>query len=225
MKEIQIIGTSHIARESVEAVRQKIEEVRPEIIALELDLARFEVLFKKQDIKIRMSDIRRFGVKGFLFNLVGAFIEKKLGEKVGVAPGSEMKAAVIAAKKNSARIVLIDQDITVTLKKLSKRITWKERGRLVGDIIKGLWSKKKVGIDLSKVPSNKLIKRMTNEVKKRYPSIYKTLIYERNHIMAQNLYNLKRLNPDTKILAIVGAGHVKEMNQLLKGKEDDDFRK
>ena len=39
-----ILGTSHIAIESVNKVKQLIEEETPEIIALELDILRFKKL-------------------------------------------------------------------------------------------------------------------------------------------------------------------------------------
>ena len=55
---------------------------------------------------------------------------------------------------------------------------------------------------------------MIKEVKKRYPSIYKTLILERNVFMAQQLSNLLKTNK--KILAIVGAGHEDDLVKLLK---------
>ena len=123
---LTIIGTSHIAKQSLEDVEKAIVEGKPDIVALELDRRRLYSLFKNPG-KIRIYDIKRVGIKGFIFSLMGAWAGKKLGKMVGVAPGSEMKKAVRLAKKNKIKLALIDQDIEVTLKRFSKSLTWGEK--------------------------------------------------------------------------------------------------
>lgn len=209
-----IIGTSHIANESILLVKEKINEMKPDIVALELDQLRFEALLYEKKHKNRLSDIRYIGLKGFLFNLIGAYIENKLGKIVNVKPGSEMKAAIIAAKQNNADIALIDQDIRITLKNLSKSFTWKEKLRFIAEIIKSFFKREKIKIDLTKVPNKKLIKKLTDKMKRDYPSIYKVLIDDRNKVMAKNLYKL--MPTGKKIIAIVGAGHEDEIIGLIK---------
>src|SRR3989344_7608224 len=100
-KNLTIIGTSHIARQSLEEVEMAIEQGKPDIVALELDRKRLYALMNKQNSKISLYDIRRVGLKGFIFSLIGAWAEKKLGKMVGVAPGSEMKKAIMLAQKNN----------------------------------------------------------------------------------------------------------------------------
>ena len=138
-KNLTIIGTSHIAKQSIQEVKNVIEKTKPDIIALELDKKRFFSLTSKTKRKLKLRDITKLGVKGFLFNLIGAWAEKKLGNIVRVEPGSEMLTAIKLAKKNKIKIALIDQDIEITLKKLSKRLTWKEKGRFVIDIFKSIF--------------------------------------------------------------------------------------
>ena len=213
---LTIIGTSHIAKQSLEEVEKAIVEGKPDIVALELDRRRLYSLFKKPG-KIRIYDIKRVGIKGFVFSLIGAWAEKKLGEIVGVAPGSEMKKAVRLAKKNKIKIALIDQDIEITLQKFSKSLTWKEKWNFIVDIIRAIFVRKKViEFDLTKVPSKKIIKKLVSQVKKRYPNVYNVLIEERNHVMAENLIKIMELYPDKKILAIIGAGHEDDILKLIK---------
>ena len=64
--------------------------------------------------------------------------------------------------------------------------------------------------------SKKLIKKLVDKVKKRYPNIYKVLIEERNIVMANNLRNIISRNKDKKILAIIGAGHEEEILEMIK---------
>ena len=157
-KNLKIIGTSHIAKQSLDDVEKSVEAERPDIIALELDRSRLHGLFKKPG-KLRIYDIKRVGIKGFLFSLIGAWAEKKMGDIVGVAPGSEMKSAVNLARKNKIQIALIDQDIEITLRRFSKTITWKEKWNFVVDLFKGFFVKGNViEFDLSKRPNKKTIK-------------------------------------------------------------------
>jgi len=215
-KNLEIIGTSHIARQSLEEVEKAILDGRPDIVALELDKKRLYSLFTKQE-KISIYNIGRVGVKGFLFSLFGAWAEKKLGKLVGVSPGSEMKKAVRLAKKHKIKIALVDQDIEITLRRFSKALTWKEKWNFLADIFKAFFTKKKVvDFDLTKVPDKKTIKKLVESVKKRYPNVYSVLIEERNEIMTNNLRKLMQENEDKKILAVIGAGHEDDILKLLK---------
>ncbi len=214
---ITLLGTSHIAKQSLKEVEETIQTEKPEIIALELDEKRLHALLSKKKRKTTLKDIKRIGFKGYLFSIIGAWVEKKLGEKVGVSPGSEMLKAFKIAREKQLKIALIDQDIEITLKKFSKSLGWKEKWNLLTDIIKGvLFKSERIEFDLTKVPEEKLIKKMIEQVKKRYPKIYQVLVEERNIIMARRLAKISKDNPESKILAVIGAGHQEEMINLLK---------
>jgi len=123
-KNLTIIGTSHISKQSIKQVKSSVKKLKPYIIALELDKKRFLALFKEQKLSFR--DIKSMGIKVFILNLIGAYAEKKLGKMVGTKPGDEMRTAVLLAKENKIKLALIDQDIEITLKKLIKRILGKK---------------------------------------------------------------------------------------------------
>lgn len=216
-KNLTLIGTSHIAKESIEAVSQYISHQKPDIVAVELDRSRLAALLDKRERKFRLKDIRKVGLSGFVFSLIGAWVEKKLGEKVGVAPGSEMLSAIKLAEQSGAKIALIDQDIAITLHRLSKFFSWKEKFRIILDIIKGfVWRKSVIPFDIRKVPSEKIIQKLMKEVKVRYPNLYNVLVTERNEVMAQRLAKLMKDFSEKRILAVVGAGHESELVVLVK---------
>ena len=216
-KNLVFLGTSHIAKQSLDEVRDYINKSKPDIIALELDSNRLHALMQKGPRKIKLRNIGRIGLKGFLFSLFGAWAEKKLGKLVGVAPGSEMKQAIKIAKKEKIVVALIDQDIEITLKRLSQAITWKEKWNFVADIGKAILTRKKeVDFDLRTVPDKKIIKKLTNQLKERYPNVYKVLIEERNSVIVDNIKNLMASKPDKKILVILGAGHIDDVLELIK---------
>ena|SRR3989344_648945 len=217
-KNITIIGTSHIAIESIKEVKQFITDNKPDIIAIELDHKRFKGLIGKRQ-KMRFSDIKDIGIKGFVLNLIGSYIEKKLGKIVGVSPGSEMKTAIQLAKKYKLKVALIDQDISITLKKLTRSITLKEKLTFIKDIIKNIFKRDPLAakIDLRKVPPQDIVEKMVEKVKKSYPSIHKVLIDERNSIMSNKIKKLAEMHPNARILVIIGAGHKNEVIKLLSG--------
>jgi len=218
-KNLVFLGTSHIAKQSLGEVKRHIEEEKPSIIALELDRKRLHALMSKAKRMLELRSIRSIGLKGFLFSLFGAWAEKKLGKLVGVAPGSEMKEAVKIAKRENIEIALIDQDIEVTLQRLSKAITWKEKLNFLIDLLKALFLRKKeIEFDLTTVPDKKMIRKLTSRLKERYPNFYKVLIEERNVVIANNIRKLMASN-NKKILVILGAGHIDEVLELVKEPE------
>lgn len=241
-RNLTLVGTSHIAKQSLKEVESAINEDNPKLVAVELDMGRLHSLFNNDQRRIPLSMIKRIGVKGYVFSLIGAYAQRKLGGIVGVSPGSDMKKAVLMAREKKIKVALIDQDIEITLRKFSKRLTWKEKFRFVGDIFRSIFFRKreikKLGVekmDLSKVPSNELIKKLTEQLRQRYPNIYSVLIEERNHIMANNLFKLMEMlikqdselekdredgKPEdpSRIVAVVGAGHEEEILQILRAK-------
>jgi len=222
MDNIKIIGTSHIAKQSVDEIKNAVSSWKPNIVALELDLQRAAALMSEQKSKITLATILQIGVKGYLFAKIGQFVQQKLGKMVGVSPGSEMKAALNLARKEKLEVAFIDQPIRITLKKFSKYLTWKEKFRFFWDMVKGLLSPKKQmqemgleGFDLTKVPGKEVVKKLVNQMRKRYPNVYRALVSDRNKYMVKNIVKILRKNPGKKILVIIGAGHEEGMRKLL----------
>ena len=62
-----LVGTAHVSKASVEEVESAIEEYKPDIVAVELDEKRFEVLTNKQKWEeTPITDMIRGG-KAFFF--------------------------------------------------------------------------------------------------------------------------------------------------------------
>lgn len=219
MANIHIIGTSHISAASVTQVERYIREEKPNIVALELDKRRAHALLHNIKPKLSMKVARQLGMKGFAFYVIASFVQRRLGKVVGVEPGSDMKTALITALKEKRDVALIDQDISVTMQRLSKTLSWKERFRFVWDAISGPFNKetRQLGkIDLKKVPPQEFIIKVLSIMKKRYPNVHRALVEERNEYMANQLAHIALNHPDKKILAVVGAGHEQELSRLVK---------
>ncbi len=219
---LTIIGTSHIAKQSINEIKKAMED-KPDIVAVELDKTRLNSLLKKQKKEhLSIRQIKQIGFAGFIFAIIGGYVQKKLGKVVNANPGDDMLTAIKEARKHDAKIALIDQHIAITLRNLSKAFTFKEFMKILKDAFMGIFFRKnelkKYGIqnlDLSKVPSKKIIKKLMLAMKKRYPSLYKAIVEDRNRIMAKKLSKIMESNPDKLILAVVGAGHEEELLKLI----------
>ncbi len=212
---IYLIGTSHIAKESLEKVDKNISEKKPDLVAVELDLARLQGLMHKKKGKIRLP----------LFQKVIVMLLQKmqdtLSKETGILPGQEMLDAVRHAKKAEARVALIDQRIDVTISKLMKAMGLKEKAKLMAYLVMGflgIGASKMLpaekGIDLNKIPEDEFIEYAMEYMESIFPSIYKVLVSDRNWYMAHNLMKLSS-SFDT-IVAVVGAGHVRGIKELLE---------
>ena len=127
-----------------------------------------------------------------------------------------MKEDVRIANSKDIPIALVDQYIEITLKRLSKAITWKEKKNFLADMLKALFLRKsEIGFDLETVPDKKIIRKIAKKLKERYPNIFRVLIDERNVVIAENLRKLMEPS-DRKILVILGAGHVDDVVELVK---------
>jgi pheromone shutdown-related protein TraB len=218
-KNLLIIGTSHIARQSVSDINANFSDLNPDIVCVELDSRRLHALLTDAKPNYSLSGIKQYGLQGYLFAVIAGVLQRKLGNIVGIKPGSDMLAAVNLAKNNNKQLMLIDQDIEITLKRFSKQFTFKEKMRIIWDIIRSPFSPK-MKINLNNVPKEELINKMIGELKTRYPSLYNVLIHERNVVMAKNMVKIIESNPDKKILTVIGAGHEKEMVSLIKKEEN-----
>lgn len=208
MAEIRIIGTAHVSQKSVDDVRAAIEEYTPEVVAIELDPSRFRALKRQaQDPTVQdVLEVRNFNT--LLVQWLLAYLQRKIGFDVGVAPGAEMKVAIEEAEKRGIAIALVDRDIGITLLRF-----WNSLG-LVGKI-KMFWAlvvsiaevDNGEQIDIESLKDQDVIDMVMEEFRKFSPSGARTLIDERDAYIAHQLVLLKAQRPQGKILAVVGAGH------------------
>jgi pheromone shutdown protein TraB len=68
---LYLIGSSHIAKQSIQEIKSSFNKLNPDIVAVELDKQRAYALMSKKQGKPSIYDIRRIGFKGFLFALIG----------------------------------------------------------------------------------------------------------------------------------------------------------
>jgi pheromone shutdown-related protein TraB len=215
-----LVGTAHVSKASVEEVEEAIKEHKPDVVAVELDEKRYEVLMnKKKWEETPVTDMIRGG-KAFFFlaQVFLASIQRRLGKEFGAEPGSEMMAAIRSAESKAIRVELVDRDITITMRKAWRTMGLREKFRLFWE-----FSKAMVGysdeeeIDLEEIMNEDAITMMIEELSKIAPSVTRILVYERDAYIAKKL---SALSEEGKVVAVVGAGHLKGIQENLSNIDD-----
>ncbi len=217
--EIVIVGTAHVSEKSVQEVVGKIEQLRPDIVAVELCLARYRAITgQEEEREIKISELLSGGklylllVQWFL-----AYIQRKMGEEMGVKPGSEMLAAIEAAKKAGARVALVDRDISITIQRFWSAMSLLDKVRLVWSLLPAAFGRgEDEEIDIDSITQDDIVSQMISEFRKISPGAANVLVDERDAFLARNLYLLSKQG---RVLAVVGAGHREGITKHLEHPE------
>ncbi|WP_457613281.1 TraB family protein [Methanocaldococcus sp.] len=215
---IYLIGTAHVSKKSIEEVEEAVSTLHPEGIAVELDNKRFLSLLSNEEKNVDLKKVLKEGnfIRFFIY-LILANSQKKIGEGLGIKPGSEMKKAIEIAGEYGLPIFLIDRDIDITLSRLISRMSFKEKIKILWDLLNASEDDLEVDSDLLKemVENPEKFIKLLKEIS---PTIYEVLVDERDRFMAKKLFELSK--GKNSLLAVVGAGHVNGIKQYLKKLEE-----
>lgn len=215
-KRIVIVGTAHVSPKSIREVEETVEKEQPQAVAVELCYKRYLALVKGEQRDIPITEaIKKGETHLLLFQLLLSYFQKKIGDEYGVKPGDEMLAAIKKAKEINADVILIDRDITVTLKRFWNSLSFVEKLKLTFHMIKGLFTNEDVDVD--EMLEEDVLELLVKEFRKISPSAAKVLIDERDAYMAANL--IRALHRYDHIVAVVGAGHKKGIENYLRNPE------
>ncbi|MCK5699292.1 MAG: TraB/GumN family protein [Candidatus Aenigmarchaeota archaeon] len=218
-RQIILIGTAHVSKESTKLVNEIIDKETPDTVGVELCKKRYDTIRKKkkwEDTKITKI-IKEGKTQLFLANLLLSSFQKRIGEDLKVKPGDEMIQAIKAGKKSSAKIVLLDRDIQVTLKRAWREMSITEKFKLMYSLMAGLIQPEEIEEEMiEQLKEKDVVTQMMEELGREIPSAKKVLIDERDIYIANKI----RTSPGKKIVAVVGAGHIEGIKKHLKKKEN-----
>ncbi len=220
-KQIILVGTAHISDKSVELVKETIEKEKPDSVGIELDLQRFRQLQSGQKWEnTNISHIIKSGKTYlFLLNLMLSNMQRRLGQEVGVKPGSEMIEAYKIAKEKGLVIELLDRDVQITLKRALAFTGLREKIKILFHIVSGLFGGEREELTKEKIESLKekdVMTELMKELSNTAPTVKKVLVDERDLFIANRILASK----SKKIVAVVGAGHIEGIKKALHEKTD-----
>ena len=219
---LRIIGTAHVSEKSIEEVKAAILEIEPDLVAVELDLARYNNLLnekmggdQQKDVKVREL-IKNDQLTIFIISKFLSYMQKRIGEDVGVKPGSEMMAAIEAAEKVGARVVLIDRDIQITLKRGLNQMSLWEKIKFASGLVGSIFSRGEVVEDIEKIKEKDTLSEVMEYFQQMSPKAFDVLVTERDAYMARMLLDIP---PEENVVAVVGAGHQKGIKDFMDNPE------
>ncbi|MGF7143024.1 pheromone shutdown-related protein TraB [Anaerotaenia torta] len=206
-KEILLIATAHVSKESAELVKKVIEEERPDSVCIELDEDRYQNLIKPKvwedtDL-IKVIKAKKVGFMAA--NLFLSSYQKKMAEKLGNPVGGEMLQGMESAKETGATLVLADRSIQTTFLRIWRKLNlWDKSKLLVNLLFTSEDDSDITSDDLQKMLEEDMLEAAMAGLKKDFPKIGEVLISERDQYLAAKIKEA----PGKKIVAVLGGGHV-----------------
>jgi len=209
---ITLIGTGHVFNLS-QALLKIFDEKQPNILCVELDKQRYQALILKQ------TDPEGYKQQGknlpIIYKLLARF-QEGIANEYGVTPGEEMLTTINYAQTHQLPISFIDMNAQELFNRMLKTMSFSEKIRLMFSGFGGFFvSKKHIEKELSKIQEN--FDKYIEEIGKKFPTIKRVLIDERNMHMARQLVDANEKYE--QVIAVVGDGHIPGLSEMLNKKE------
>ena len=213
-KEIYVVGTAHVSAESVEDVRATVDAVGPDSICIELCAARHKALVQKDNWK-KMDIFKVIKEKRALFLLAQLILNSfytRLGKQLKVQPGAEMLEGMRLADETGAELVLADRNIEITLKRVWGYLNLWNKLVMISQLMASFFVGGSIDSELiEEMKSKDQLENIMEAFTDSFPEVKKRLIDERDIYLSQKI----RIAPGKKIVAVVGAGHVKGIKEHI----------
>ena len=212
-----LLGTAHVSRASVDAVRAAIDSGAYDQVAVELDPQRMQALMDPDALaKLDLIKVLREGKTAlFAANLALSGYQRRLAEKLGIEPGAELKVAAMEANKRGLPLHLIDRDVGLTFRRAMRSLGWWGRAKISAGLVAGMVANEDVDEgQIEKLKEGDMLESAFNEFANETPALYETIIAERDRYMAARLR--ESTGGAREVLAVVGAGHLQGLARHLR---------
>lgn len=206
---ITLIGTGHVFDIS-DAITAVFDEKNPDVVCVELDTQRYHGLIQK---KTDPSSVKQNQKNLPMIYTMLARFQDSMANQYGVSAGDEMMTAITYAQTQAIPLHLIDMHAQTLFITMWKTMPFFEKLKLLLSGFTGIFvSKKRVEEELKNFQqdSDTYIK----EIGKRFPTIKKTLIDDRNEYMAQKIMTLN--TNYQSIMVCIGDGHIQGISEILQ---------
>ncbi|HPT80617.1 MAG TPA: TraB/GumN family protein [Methanosarcina thermophila] len=215
---IVLIGTTHVSEKSVAEVKDAIRNLKPDIVAVELCRGRYDAL--KGNVQEKQVPIKEILTEGkvyyYIIHWLLAYVQKKIGDDMGVKPGAEMLSAIEEAEAIGAKVALIDRDIQVTLQRFWGKMKFLEKIKMIGSLLGGLIGiGKGTEIDIDKITDKDIVTALVDELRGFAPTAAEVLIDERDAYLAGSILRVAAGGNKT-VVVVIGAGHKPGVLRYLK---------
>lgn len=228
-REITLLGTAHISKDSINEVTQLIHQEKPTMVCVELDAGRYNAMTEKATWeRLDVAKIFKQG-KGFLLiaNLVLSGFQRRMGQDIGVQPGEEMKAAIATAQELGIPYALCDREIQTTFRRAWAHCGLWNKCKLLASLLSSAFTNEKLSAtEIEAFKKHSELDSMMDDLADYLPPVKATLIDERDQYLAAKIWINPGAPSGSKQIAVVGAGHLKgikvHLERIAAGEEDVD---
>ena len=209
-----LVGTAHISQQSVDLVKEVIEAETPDVVCVELDEKRYESLSqRKRWVTLNLKEIiYNKQLSTLMVNLVLASYQKKLGDKLGVLPGTELLEATKVADAHNIPIALCDRDVRTTMRRAWYATSFFKKSYLVASLFGSLFDDTELSEEkITELKSTDVLTELLEEMGQALPELKRVLIDERDTFLAEKI----KAAEGAKVVAVVGAGHIQGIKLAL----------
>ena len=206
-KEIIIIPTAHVSKESAELVKEVIEIEKPDSICVELDEGRYQTLqnpkaWEQTDI-VQVIKSKRVGF--LIANLALSSYQKKIAKNLDVEVGGETIQGIKSAQETNTNLVLADRSIQVTFLRIWRKLGFWGKVKLIFSFLYSSLDEEEEITDatLQEMLQQDMLESVIASMRKDFPVIGQVLIAERDQYLANKIKHA----PGAKVVAVMGGAH------------------
>jgi pheromone shutdown-related protein TraB len=220
---LTLLGTAHVSRSSAEKVKQLLQTGDYDAVAVELCPSRYNALINPDDLaKMNLLKvIKERRVLMVMANLALGAYQQRLADQFNISPGEEQREAVRIARESHRDLLLIDREISTTLKRVAGNLSWWKRFALFSGILGSILSKEEVSEEeIEHLKEGDILETTFAEFAEDRQDLYIPLIDERDQYMAARLLQELEEKGHENILVVVGAGHMNGIANYLQSPMD-----
>jgi pheromone shutdown protein TraB len=228
--DILLCGTLHVAKASADMVKDAIQVLKPGYIVLELCEARVDNLCDEEIRNVTFSDVVRESYKVRSLKVFGmgllTWMQLKTAKALGSKLGEEQTVAAKVGIQLGSTVILGDRLYGVTFQRVSDKLKLFEKLKfaivLLWEVLTMSFFKLKDYIRKSENQEG-FIQDEIARFAKHLPAFAKVLIEERDEYLAQTIFEIARVvgqngggdRGRTRVMAVVGAGHLEGIKNCL----------
>lgn len=216
--EVTVLGTAHISRASADKVKELLETGHYDCVAVELCPSRHNAIVNPDALaKMDLFQVIRQGKASLVAaNLALGAFQQRMAEQLDIKPGAEMRMAIDTATEMKIPVALIDREIAVTLKRVYRNVPWWQRMNIVAGLLASVVTRQEVSEkEIEKLKEGDILESAFSQFAQEAEHLYKPLVDERDQYMAAKLMQEDASGDYKRILAVVGAGHLKGIDNYL----------
>jgi pheromone shutdown protein TraB len=217
--DLTLLGTAHISKASAEKVTQLLRSGNYDSVAIELCYSRHRSIVDPDALaKMDLFQVIREGKATMVAAslALGAF-QQRMAEKLDIKPGAEMRAAIEVADELKMPVLLVDREIGTTLKRVYRRVGLWQRMNLIAGLMASVVSRHEVSEEeIEKLKEGDILESTFTQFAEEAKELYTPLVDERDRFMAARIRQEIRKANHRRMLAVVGAGHLKGIGHYLQ---------